>query len=155
MSLIANIAFVASDFVRHPFSDTGKTGLSSRMRRVVLDKKFASPTITKESQPPQNAADSSPLVAGDDIAAEAMEMRRGPAPEQPKSGMPMHKIALLALIVLTFGCLVANAALAFGTTEPYSSVQDKIFEALDWGFKFGAGAIVGVLTGKASDLPNT
>lgn len=155
MSLIQNIAIVATDFAQHPFSDTGKVGPRDLSRNIILDKAFASPTISQEPLIRREQGDQGTHDAGQRRLAEVANYAdQGPSkpPEPPKPGMPAHKIALLFFIVLTVGCLVANAALAFGTTEPYSSVQDKVFEALDWGFKTGVGAIIGVLTGKASNL---
>lgn len=155
MSLIANIAIVATDFVRHPFSETGKTGPPTRMRKVILDKKFASPTMSQAPYIHREHGGYAPHGAGDDIAQEIMGQKQidiSPGPP-PKPAMPLHKIALWFFIVLTFGCLAADVALAFVTDEPYTGVQIKAFKLLDWGFTTGVGTIAGVLTGKASGLP--
>jgi len=154
MSLIANIGTVAADFVLHPFSDTELTRPSSKVRMVVLEKDFAAPTITKSSPTSRPNKIYSIHGAGDDLIPVPEEAADAPPPAPPKPGMPMHKVALWAFIVLAFGCLIADVALAFTTNEPYTGAQNNAFKTLDWGIKTGFGAIAGVLTGKASDLPN-
>lgn len=151
MSLIANIASVATDFAVHPFSETDVTRPHPDKRTVVLDKSFASPTITHDLPQPSQTI---PLDAGGDLAAEATTSRVELSPPlQTSRGMPAHKIALWFFIVLTVGCLTADVALAFVTDGNYTTAQKQAVGLLDWGFKTGIGAIVGVLTGKASSLP--
>jgi len=66
------------------------------------------------------------------------------------SSIPLHKIALLFFFVLTIGCLIANVALAFYHDSTFTDAQQNAMGLLDWGYKTGIGAIIGVLTGKAA-----
>jgi len=150
MSLIANIASVVTDFAAHPFSETGVTRLYPHKRKIVLDESFASPTVAHDL--PQSAQ-TIPLDASDDLAAEVAAEQ--PQPPRSSHGMPAHKIALWFFIVLTVACLTANVALAFVTDGNYTAVEKEAIGLLDWGFKMGIGAIAGVLTGKASSLPDS
>lgn len=95
-----------------------------------------------------------PQGAGDEIAAEvkAYNEAQKPLVPQPPQDMPAHKIALWFFIILAFGCLGAEVALAFSISDPYSPAQQDAVSLLDWGFKMGLGAIAGVLTGKAAAL---
>lgn len=153
MSLIANIASVATDFATHPFSETEVTRLYPHKHKIVLDKSFASPTVTHDRS---QSAQTIPLDAGNDLAGEVAAAGSTEQPQPPRSshGMPAHKIALWFFIVLTVGCLTADVALAFITDGNYTAVEKEAIGLLDWGFKVGIGAIAGVLTGKASSLPD-
>jgi hypothetical protein len=59
-------------------------------------------------------------------------------------------LLVLAMLLITLICLCAIVGLTFFTDQPLADIQNRAFGILDWGFKFGAGALVGLFGGKVT-----
>ena len=61
---------------------------------------------------------------------------------------PLFKVSLLVLVVVTFGSLIVLVALSILLGDPTPSQQNGI-KTVDWSFRLGFGALLGLVGGKA------
>lgn len=59
-------------------------------------------------------------------------------------------LLVLTMLLITLICLCAIVVLTFFTDQPLADIQNCAFGIFDWGFKFGAGALVGLFGGKVT-----
>ena len=57
---------------------------------------------------------------------------------------------VLAMLLMTLACLAGILGLTFFVGQPLADIQTRAFGVFDWGFKFGAGALVGLFGGKVT-----
>jgi len=73
-----------------------------------------------------------------------------PPARRKAAPMPTHKVVLWVLIALTVGSLGLYEYLAFSHPGPLTEFQKDAVKLLDWSYKGGFGAFLGILGGKAA-----
>lgn len=160
MGFATNVARVVGDVARHPLADTDRQLHMAAMYVHVAGGGDIKQGKTDLFGPGQrsgtNAAAPEPVpeAGSADEAAPEEEAPLKAAVSGEVISVPLStfKMILWFFFVLTAGCLIANVALAFSVNGPYSDAQTNAAGLLDWGFKTGLGAVVGVISGKAASL---
>lgn len=124
VKMFADLAVkILVDFVRHPFSGGPK-----------IKEKLA-----PEPQMPPGAIS---FMIGNFASDELRKL--------PMEPMQAHKIALWVVIVIVFLCLGSQMAMAYAIGGEITELQKHLLSNLDWGYKAGLGAILGIIGGKAA-----
>jgi hypothetical protein len=88
-----------------------------------------------------------------------LHLRIGAAPKASGSGKPAlvpvdssFKLILFIVLGVSILAIIAAAVAAQFWTTPTPN-QQRVFEALEWAYKLGIGAIIGLISGQAARKP--